>query len=239
MLRASLHPLLLLTDSALPLGAFAFSSGLESLLMHQPKVPKQTALRHFLLNSLASVSRLAMPYMLKAHRAPSELLEIDNDLDAATPCTVARRASIAQGRALVSIWERALRASAQPSTAAVALTQLSAGLRLPVDGPFEVCAHLAPVFGVVAAALGIDEYLTAYAFLLNHVKAVLSAAIRAGVLGPFQSQAVLSSEWLKAEIDKHARAAGHIAIEDAGQVWVPGDLWIGRHELLYSRIFNS
>lgn len=177
--------------------------------------------------------------MLKAHRVPSELLEIDNDFDASTPCTVARRASIAQGRALVANWERALRASAEPSLAATALAQLSKGLRLPTNGPFEVCAHLPPVFGVVAAALKLDEYLSAYAFLLNHVKAVLSAAIRAGVLGPFQSQAVLSSDWLKTELDTHAGAARHITTDDAGQVWVPGDLWLGRHELLYSRIFNS
>ena len=110
---------------------------------------------------------------------------------------------------------------------------------MPTDLVFEASGHLAPVFGAISAALGLERYLATYAFLLNHVKAALSAAIRASVLGPFQAQAVLSSDWLRGELNKHARVAGSVEIEDAGQVWVPGDLWIGRHELLYSRIFNS
>ena len=35
---------------------------------------------------------------------------LDNDFDASTPCTVARRASIAQGRALLTVWERSFKA---------------------------------------------------------------------------------------------------------------------------------
>ncbi|KMU77138.1 hypothetical protein CISG_06176 [Coccidioides immitis RMSCC 3703] len=67
---SSSHSLFLLSDSALPLGSFAYSSGY-----------------------------------------PDHLETLDNDLDASTPCCVGRRASVAQGMALLVVWERSFKAS--------------------------------------------------------------------------------------------------------------------------------
>jgi urease accessory protein UreF len=117
---ASLHALLLLSDSALPLGSFAFSSGLESFLAHrkQPNTQQRTkAFNLFLNHSLSNLASTALPYVLSAYHDASILEDLDNDVDASTPCTVARRASIAQGKALLTIWERAL------------------ALAVPTDGP--------------------------------------------------------------------------------------------------------
>jgi len=254
---SSLHELLLLTDSALPLGSFAFSSGLESYLAHHTSSPRQShskLLPAFLSNSLASVARLSLPYLFAAHAEPSNLPSLDNDFDASTPCIVACRASIAQGRALLTIWERAFRSStanglsAQHVTASEALRSFSEVLKIAsfsspesaVDvDPFGPRAHLAPLFGVVSRALSISAPMAAYAFLLNHAKAVLSAAVRSNVIGPYQAQGYLSSSWMKGEIERLVDRAKGVRIEDAGQVWVAGDVWVGRHELLYSRIFNA
>lgn len=239
---SKLHSMMLLSDSALPLGAFAFSSGLESVLAHKPTFPKAQLLNIFITHSLASVARSALPYLISAHINPSTLSQLDNDFDACTPCTVARRASIAQGRALLTIWERSYRLAAPRSAAANALRELSSDMKestAELEDTFEVCAHLAPVFGVVAAAFGLDSLTSAHIFLMSHVKAVLSAAVRAGIVGPFQAQALLTSSWIRDAIEAQVKANEGQRLLQAGQVWVPGDIWLGRHELLYSRIFNS
>ena len=99
--------------------------------------------------------------------------------------------------------------------------------------------HFAPLWGVVCLAMGMDARQTAYVFMLNHAKAVLSAAVRASVMGPYQAQNILASKNLQAMITQRIDREWDTPIEDAGQIVPPLDLWVGRHELLYSRIFNS
>ncbi|KJX99621.1 urease accessory protein UreF [Zymoseptoria brevis] len=247
----SLHALLLLSDSALPLGSFAFSSGLESFLahnhhtsLHSNPQAKLTAFDKFLAQSISNVASTSLPYVLTAFHHPSQLPDLDNDFDASTPCTVARRASITQGRALIAVWERALSASANVnSEASIAVSTFATQLKSNAVDAFgmHLQAHFPPLFGGVCSALGLPAHETSYLFLLNHAKAVLSAGVRASVMGPYQSQATLASGALQDCIN--ACIAGQSRAETRAEdavVTVPTmDLWMGRHELLYSRIFNS
>ena len=253
---ASLHALLLLSDSALPLGSFAFSSGLESFLAHR-KVAQNTrstasagvaAFDQFLYHSLETLASTALPYVLTAYHDPSlETLEdLDNDFDASTSCTVARRASIAQGKALLAIWERALSiaasaASTSTTEACRTLTSFAGAQKLsrPDATGLQLNAHFPPLFGLVCLALGLGAEETSYLFLLNHAKALLSAAVRASVMGPYQSQSVLASEGLQTQIRTLIERYRNVRAEDAAVSVPVMDLWMGRHELLYSRIFNS
>ncbi|KAL9018517.1 MAG: hypothetical protein Q9185_004209 [Variospora sp. 1 TL-2023] len=239
--------LLLLSDSALPLGSFAFSSGLESYLAHHP-ASKLPPIEPFLSLALQTLATTSLPYLLSAYRDPSLLQELDDTLDASILCHVAKRASAAQGRALLTVWERAFRATVDSRlVSANALANISVEMKkLPLTKPqgaaaleMPVVGHFAPVWAVVTQALGISIRDSAYVFLLNHAKAVLSAAVRASVIGPYQAQAVLGSGWMRAEIEGLIQASWHVAIEDAGQGVPAIDLWMGRHEMLYSRIFNS
>ena len=236
------HALLLLSDSALPLGSFAFSSGLESYLAHRPSRPAPS-IYPFLALSLSSIAGTTLPYLLAAHRGPSLLPSLDDTLDACTLCLVARRASVAQGRALLTLWERAFRGTVPPeSSASLALASFSEELKNVGPGASEsdgVNAHYAPIWAVVTSAMGISVQESAYAYLFNHAKAVVSAAVRASVMGPYQAQGVLAGAWLRDEIASCMRAHWELKVEDAGQVVPLMDLWIGRHEMLYSRIFNS
>jgi len=234
-----------LSDSALPLGSFAFSSGLESYLAHtKPKSSFAT----FLELSLASYASTTLPFVLAAYREPLELVELDDIQDAAIMCTVARRASVAQGRALLSIWDRSIR-SAVPVDASVEVSNIlkdfsillrstpsnhSASNDLPIAS-----AHLGPLFGVIANVLGLSVQQTAYVFMLSHVKALLSAAVRASMFGPYQAQKILASVGVQDEISNVIKKEWQTKVEDAGQVIPVMDLWVGRHEMLYSRIFNS
>ncbi|KAK7953998.1 urease [Apiospora saccharicola] len=275
---SSHHFLLLLSDSALPLGSFAFSSGLESYLAHQRSSARRTGQQSrpsftadFLPLSLSSYASTTLPFVLAAHRDPTAVADLDDQLDAAVICTVGRRASIAQGRALLGIWERSF--VSLSSSASVAGTAAATGAAEEVLKPFSallrstgssssslstlistsssspaitepqlpppVSAHLGPLFGAVCALLGLTLPQTAYVFLLSHAKALVSAAVRASLFGPYQAQRVLASPETQALITAFVAREWDTPPEDTGQSVPVMDLWIGRHEMLYSRIFNS
>ncbi|CBY00849.1 hypothetical protein IAQ61_011762 [Plenodomus lingam] len=242
---AALHALLLLSDSALPLGSFAFSSGLESYLAHHKPSPASAsqlpAFHTFLRLSLSTLASTTLPYVLTGYRNPDSLETLDNDLDASTPCTVARRASIAQGRALLAVWDRSFKsqytrtAGTNADVAAKALAAFSIAMR----SSHHLNAHLAPLWGLVTRILAVPLRDAAYLFLFSHARTVVSAAVRASVLGPYQAQAVLAGAELQARIRGLVDEGWHRSVEDAGQSVPVMDLWVGRHEKLYSRIFNS
>jgi urease accessory protein len=95
------------------------------------------------------------------------------------------------------------------------------------------------MFGAIARLLGMTLEQTAYVFMLSHVKALLSAAVRASIFGPYHAQKLLASAGVRDGIDEVIRRQWDTKVEDAGQNVPVMDLWIGRHEMLYSRIFNS
>lgn len=102
-----------------------------------------------------------------------------------------------------------------------------------------VAAHLAPLFGTIAHILGLSLAQTAYIFMLGHVKALVSAAVRANLLGPYAAQRVLASQEVQEMIRLAIARQWETKPEEAGQGVPVMDLWVGRHEVLYSRIFNS
>ena len=196
---------------------------------------------------MSSYASTTLPFVLAAHRAPGALAALDDQLDAAIVCAVGRRASTAQGRALLGIWERSF-ASVAPAEAVAVLRPYAALLRASGTGsaaagageaPPLVSAHLGPLFGAVAALVGLTLQQAAYVFMLGHVKALVSAAVRASMFGPYQAQKVLASPEVQAMINCAIEREWDTPVEEAAQTVPVMDLWIGRHELLYSRIFNS
>lgn len=238
----ALHPLLLLSDSAFPLGSFAFSSGLESYLQHNAS--PRPSLSYFLPSSLSSYSSTTLPYFLAAFRDPAldRIAELDDELDATMVCSVGRRASVSQGRALVGIWERSLQSHFPASnTAAPSAPQSQAATTLGSYSSLQPKPnhHLAPLMALLCLSTSIPLQPAAYVFLLSHVKSLVSAAVRASVMGPYQAQKVLASPETRRMIEGCLRRDWDLMTEEAGQTVPVVDLWMGRHEVLYSRIFNS
>lgn len=174
------------------------------------------------------------------------MVELDDALDAAIMCTVGRRASVAQGRALLSIWDRSF-AGALPSQMSNDIVKNLKDFAILLRATSSVAsndlptasAHLGPLFGAIASILGMSLQQTVYVFMLSHVKALLSAAVRASIFGPYHAQKVLASKEVQDGIRRSIDREWHTKVEDAGQSVPVMDLWIGRHEMLYSRIFNS
>jgi urease accessory protein len=192
--------------------------------------------------------------VLAGYRDPDEIQTLDNDFDASTPCTVARRASIAQGRALLAVWDRSFKtqysnssddddetAQTAHTTAINALAAFSQALRTSTSTSFTypINAHFAPLWGLTSRVLDVPLYSAAYLFLFSHARTVVSAAVRASVMGPYQAQSVLASAELKERICGLVAEGWEIGVEEAGQCVPVLDVWVGRHEKLYSRIFNS
>ena len=257
--RVSEHIFYLLTDSALPLGSFAYSSGLESFQEHHKQLQPQPAsakesksatqialLDKFLCLSVEAVAFANLPYLLSAFRNPTALQTLDNDLHASTLCQVASRASRAQGGALLMLWKKSLATAPLPQD-----PQCLAGAKAMNDfaGNIANCyGHFAPLWGVICVATGQNTEQAAYVFLLNHARAILSAALRtkASVIGQFHQYAVLGGahllqgrQTLQELVCSCLSRVWNFESEDAGQVVPSIDLWIGRHDLLYTRVFNS
>jgi urease accessory protein len=230
------HTWLLLADSALPLGSFAFSSALESYVAHTGRRGVD-ALTGFIPQALQSLTTTTLPFVAAAFCAPHRSAHLDDVFDATTTCSVARRASTSQGRALLAVWEKSLAASLGNSSTG----QPVAGYRLEMrNGRGEVSGHFAVVWGLVCKASGVTAVEDAvYVFAFNHCRAVVSAAVRMGLVGPYQAQSVLAGNDLETMVKAAVEDGIERSVEDAGQSVPVLDLYQGRHELLYSRVFNS
>jgi len=116
--------LLLLADSNLPTGSFVASSGLESYVTHGLWSNK-SAIIDFVRDSLASYAHSTLPFVSDAHRiitayaassnppsteelggAIEQLLRLDDLYETMTLNHVARRASKAQGIALLALYSK-------------------------------------------------------------------------------------------------------------------------------------
>ena len=242
--------LLVLSDSALPLGSFAFSNGLESFIAHRkPQSVGPAEVQKFVELSLVSTASATLPYVLAAYRHPEGILDLDNEFDASTLCHVTRRASIAQGRALMGVWERSLTESVRSSKCTgtdqchEALKNFGSALRGVSHSTFKNTArpsgHFPPLWGSICAATSIPETSAAYIYLFKHAQTLLSAAVRASAIGPYQAQALLASTWLQMEIQEALRTNWDVRVQDAAQVVPIMDFWIALHDRLYTKIFNS
>jgi urease accessory protein len=160
----SLATLLLLADGRLPSGGHAHSGGLEAQVS-AGRVRDVTGLAGFLRGRLATNGLVAAAFTAAACHRPHEWAALDAGLDARSPSPAVRKASRAQGRALMragrAMWPAAGLAAAprdphQPT--ALGLLAAAAGL-----GPGEaaVAAAHGTVTGPASAAvrlLGLDPY---------------------------------------------------------------------------------
>ena len=93
------------------------------------------------------------------------------------------------------------------------------------------------MFGVASGAMGLCDRRTARLFLFFALRGQVSAAVRLGIVGPLEAQAVQHSLSRKAE--RLADAALSILPDDAAQTAPLLELWQGAQDRLYSRLFQS
>lgn len=263
--------LLLLTDSNLPTGSFVASSGLESFSTHgllSLAPSKSDGALAFVQDNLHNHAHSTLPFTSDAHTlvcALSESAQIDQTLVALTTLDrayesmtlnhVTRRASTAQGTALLTLYARAF----APSSTSKVIPTLIDSLKLAVRRG-ETHGHLPVCWGVLTAAVGLSLSRTQHLALFLHARSILSAAVRMNTIGPYLAQQLLLSD-IKPLIDAVVAECCDLRSgllmtgeENIGSnldpdemtyatgpasTWPLGEIVAIRHDLLHSRIFNS
>ena len=106
-----------------------------------------------------------------------------------------------------------------------------------LHGVWYVVIVVYPKVFISRSRLMVDRCM--YVFLLNHAKAVVSAAVRLGLVGPYQAQTILATSQTRQLLHDVLNEVRDLEVEDAGQTWALLDIYQGRQEILYSRVFNG
>lgn len=214
-------------DSILPTGGFAHSFGLEAA-MQARIVTNLDNLREFIIRLLENTGSLLLPFVYSAIISPNPQTwyKLDKMLDAMLTNEVGRKASIAQGSALLRVASSVF--SEIPSLKMMRDACLRGGI---------VSFHHAPIFGLVCGLLGFERETSQRAYMFITIRDVISAATRLNLIGPLGAAvlqheiAFVAEDLLKKWMNREA--------EDACQTAPLLDIVQGCHSYLFSRLFCS
>jgi urease accessory protein len=221
--------LLQLCDTALPIGAFAFSHGLETYTQ-EGRIADATTLQAWLealLRHSVQGSHLlpvALAYRAAAAGDWARLRALDEQLTAMKHAREAREASTKVGQRLLGL---ARQLWPHPALEQVYTLWRQGGMR----------GHHALVFGVLGWRLALGERVTLEAAGYTWLSGMISAALRLFALGQSAGQRVLLA--LLASLPEIAEAIGQQGWDDLMSAAPGFDIRSMRHERLYSRLFQS
>ncbi|RVW92883.1 Urease accessory protein F [Vitis vinifera] len=196
-----------LLDSILPTGGFAHSCGLEAAFQaHMISGPED--LQTYVLHVLENTGSLLLPFVYSANMSPNleTWHKLDRMLDATLTNEVGRKASIAQGSALMRVAATVF--SEVPSLKMMRSNSLGSGT---------VAFHHAPIFGLVCGLLGLDVGISQRAYMFITMRDVISAATRLNLIGPLGAAKLqhdiaiaaeeMSKKWMNRKFEEACQTA--------------------------------
>ncbi|KAL3647402.1 hypothetical protein CASFOL_008370 [Castilleja foliolosa] len=216
-----------LLDSILPTGGFAHSLGLEAAMQARLVISPEH-LKTYVTNILDNTGSLLLPFVYATTISPDPQTWHKHDrlLNATLTNEVSRKASIAQGSALMRVAANVF--TEIPSFKTMRNEALSGGA---------VYFHHAPVFGLVCGLLGFDAGMTQRVYMFVTMRDVISAATRLNLVGPIGAAVLqhemaetaesLSVKWTNRDVDEACQTSPLI------------DTVQGCHGYLFSRLFCS
>lgn len=221
------YDLMHLADSALPVGGFAFSSGLESSVK-LGLIGRIQDLFGYLQAYLEQAGSMDLPFMNSISQlSPNQdvvLQEITQELDATLILPSMKRASILQGRGLLRILEPLF-----PDAG------IDRARKWMVDA--QVPYHYLLVFALgmkhIGCGLADSQRLHLYIMLRDQV----SAAIRLGIIGPMEGHVL--QRRLHDRSEEIRAASEGLTYTDAVRTCPALEIAQGYHEQIYSRLFQN
>lgn len=218
--------LMIWLSPAFPVGAFAYSHGLE-LAAGRGWVGDRAALEDW-LSALVTAGSLRTDLILlaEAWRAAgmsdlARLAKVNDVALALQPSAERHLETVMQGSAFVAAMSTAWPAPKQSA----AISALGEDISYPVAVGLFTAGHAIPL---KPAALGYG-----IAFVGN----LVSAAIRLSLIGQTDAQRITAG--LLPHLDAAARVAVHLTLDDLGSATLRSDLASLAHETQYSRLFRS
>jgi urease accessory protein len=223
---AALYRLMTWLSPAFPVGAFAYSSGIE-WAVEAGDIVDAASLRDWLAAMLGDGSGFCDGvFLAQAHRAASArddagLREIAELAAAFVPSRERQLETTTQGRAFIEI--------ARAAWSCDGLDELIAACSGVIVYPIAV--------GVVSAAHAIPLAPAMHAFLHALVSNWISAGARLVPLGQTDSQRILAA--LEPAVVSTAKRALDASLDDLSSATFRADLASLRHETQYTRLFRS
>ncbi|WP_246248987.1 urease accessory protein UreF [Chelativorans alearense] len=215
----ALQRLLAWASPAFPVGAFAYSAGLESAI-EEKRITDSATTRNWIEGSLrggaARNDAILAAEACRAHRYTAKLTELAEHCLALTPARQRHEEMLVTGKAFMEA------ASAWPNPVLG---------RLPDPCPYPVA------FGAVAGAGGIAAAETLIAFLTAYTQAQISVSIRLVPLGQTDGLAILAA--LEPLIAATGDTLAKASLNDLGSAAYAADIAAMKHETLSTRIFRS
>ncbi|MCT7377609.1 urease accessory protein UreF [Chelativorans salis] len=215
----ALQKLLTWASPAFPVGAFAYSAGLESAI-EEKRVTDSATTRNWIEGSLKSGAArndaILASAACRAHGDTAELARLADLCLALTPARQRHEEMLVTGKAFTEA------ANAWPDPVLD---------RLPDPCPYAIA------FGAVAGASGIAVEETLVAFLTAYTQAQISVSIRLVPLGQTDGLAILAT--LEPLIAVTAETLSHASLDDLGSAAYAADIAAMEHETLPTRIFRS
>lgn len=218
-MSSSLQKLLTWLSPAFPVGAFAWSAGLETAIATRLVHDRQTAqdwIAGALLHGSLRTDAILLAHAYAHHRAPKKLQDLADLCLALTPARERHAETTMTGNAFVT-----------------------AGAAWPAEPPLDLpdpCPYPIAV-GAHAAAHGIGARDTLVAFLTATVHSQVSVAVRLVPIGQTDGLAIMAA--LEPEIARLADLCQHATLDEIGSVAYGADIAQMQHETLPTRIFRS
>jgi len=213
------------TDSFFPVGAFAYSDGLETAAAAgrvRDAVSLSGWMKHFLENVFVPCEGLALAKCMVALKESDfdTLRCIDEELTALRPCAAVRAASTAVGKRLLALY-----------------SSMADGENAPRKAVTLPRSNMAVAYALVYFHCGIDERDGVLAFGYNRLTGIVSAALRLISMGQQEGQNLLTKNLndLPAAVDrilgmKDEPLRSFNPLLDIEQM---------NHQYVYSRLFRS
>lgn len=215
----NLQKLLTWLSPAFPVGAFAWSAGLESAIVDgtvTDRATTQTWIEGLLHHGSLRTDAILLAHAHRAAPDPAALRDLADLCLALTPARERHDETTITGAAFATA------AKAWP-------TPVLANLPSPCPYPIAV--------GAIAAGHAIDLDATLLAWLTATVHGQVSVAVRLVPIGQSDGLTIMAA--LETSIETMATLCQHAALDDIGAVAYAADIAQMAHETLTTRIFRS